>query len=76
MGGAAVVRRGLAQQPSRASGFGAARLAWYEIDFNWYGISLLKKLGLARQIYAVDLAAKAPVSEMASAEVAEDLVSV
>jgi stearoyl-CoA desaturase (delta-9 desaturase) len=51
-------------------------LTWYEIDFNWYGISLLKKLGLARQVYAVDLSTKAPASEMASAEVAEDMVSV
>jgi len=25
-------------------------LKWYEIDFNWYGIWALKKLGLARQI--------------------------
>ncbi len=51
-------------------------LTWYEVDFNWYGISLLKKLGLARQVYAVDLATKTPASEVPSAEVAEDLVSV
>ncbi len=30
-------------------------LKWYEIDLNWYGIWVLKKLGLARQIKKVDL---------------------
>jgi sn-1 stearoyl-lipid 9-desaturase len=30
-------------------------LTWYEIDFNWYGIWALKKLGLARHIYRVKL---------------------
>ena len=30
-------------------------LTWYEIDFNWYGIWALKKLGLARHIYRVRL---------------------
>ncbi len=51
-------------------------LAWYEVDFNWYAISALRKLGLARKVYAVDLATRPPASEMASAEVAEELVSV
>ncbi len=31
-------------------------LAWYEVDLNWYAIWTLKKLGLARQVYSVDLA--------------------
>jgi stearoyl-CoA desaturase (delta-9 desaturase) len=30
-------------------------LKWYEIDFNWYGIWALKKLGLARQIRLTSL---------------------
>ena len=30
-------------------------IAWYEVDLNWYGIWLLKKLGLARHVYRVKL---------------------
>ena len=30
-------------------------LRWYEIDLNWYGIWLLEKVGLARQVYRVHL---------------------
>jgi sn-1 stearoyl-lipid 9-desaturase len=30
-------------------------LKWYEVDFNWYGIWLLKKLGLARQVHVTHL---------------------
>jgi len=30
-------------------------LAWYEFDLNWYGIWLLKRLGLARHVYRVRL---------------------
>ncbi len=30
-------------------------LAWYEFDINWYGIWLLKKIGLARHVYRVRL---------------------
>jgi fatty-acid desaturase len=30
-------------------------LAWYEFDLNWYGIWTLKKLGLAKQVYCVEL---------------------
>jgi stearoyl-CoA desaturase (delta-9 desaturase) len=30
-------------------------LRWYEIDMNWYGIWTLKKLGLARHVYKVEL---------------------
>ena len=32
-------------------------LRWYEIDFNWYGIWLMNKFGLARDIYRVKLSA-------------------
>jgi stearoyl-CoA desaturase (delta-9 desaturase) len=30
-------------------------LKWYEIDLNWYGIWVLKKLGLARKVYTLKL---------------------
>jgi fatty-acid desaturase len=30
-------------------------LKWYEIDFNWYGIWVLKKLGLASHVYRATL---------------------
>ena len=30
-------------------------MAWYEVDFNWWGILLLKKLGLAKKVYAKEL---------------------
>jgi sn-1 stearoyl-lipid 9-desaturase len=36
-------------------------LAWYEFDINWYGIWILKKLGLARHVYRVRLS-KLPVT--------------
>ena len=32
-------------------------LKWYEVDTNWYGIWLLKKLGIAKQVHATKLAA-------------------
>ena len=32
-------------------------LKWYEIDFNWYGIWMLNKLGLARDLRVADLRA-------------------
>jgi stearoyl-CoA desaturase (delta-9 desaturase) len=38
-------------------------LAWYEVDFNWYSIWLLKKLGLAWNVYRVELA-RLPVVPM------------
>ncbi|MEA2543317.1 MAG: sn stearoyl-lipid 9-desaturase, partial [Acidobacteriaceae bacterium] len=30
-------------------------LAWYEVDFNWYGIQALRMLGLARGVKAQKL---------------------
>jgi fatty-acid desaturase len=33
-------------------------LAWYEIDFNWYAIWIMNKLGMARQIYRAKLPSK------------------
>ena len=38
-------------------------LAWYEIDINWYGIWMLQKLGLAKQ---VDSGATSEAEEVAS----------
>ncbi len=29
-------------------------LKWYEIDFNWYGIWLMKKLGLASDVHCAN----------------------
>jgi len=57
-------------------------LAWYEVDFNWYGIWLLRKLGLARDVRVVKLpepktaevVVPAPVAAVA-AEPESDLVS-
>ena len=39
-------------------------LTWYEIDLNWYGIWALKKLGLARHIYKVQLSNLPPKPEL------------
>jgi sn-1 stearoyl-lipid 9-desaturase len=60
-------------------------LAWYEIDLNWYGIWVLQKLGLANQVYTVNLsslkaqetqeAQKAEDGPMVPADPASDLVS-
>jgi sn-1 stearoyl-lipid 9-desaturase len=47
-------------------------LAWYEIDFNWMGISILKWLGLAKDIKVAKLAQPVIVApEPKSAEVPE-----
>ena len=35
-------------------------IAWYEVDFNWYGIWTLQKLGLARKVYRIKLSAMKP----------------
>jgi stearoyl-CoA desaturase (delta-9 desaturase) len=34
-------------------------LKWYEIDFNWYGIWALKKMGLAHNVYVATIPAPA-----------------
>ena len=41
-------------------------MKWYEIDFNWYGIWTLKKLGLAKKVVLVKLD-QLPKVEMPSA---------
>jgi sn-1 stearoyl-lipid 9-desaturase len=61
-------------------------LAWYEIDFNWYAIWTLKKLGLAHDVYSIQLPEKktaaatlaippAAVAPVVAAEAETDLVS-
>ena len=52
-------------------------LKWYEIDFNWYGIWALTKLGLARQVYRVKLSElrRQEEEQGAPAEARAELVS-
>jgi sn-1 stearoyl-lipid 9-desaturase len=59
-------------------------LAWYEVDFNWYGIWALQRVGLATDVYRTKLPEKQsdiedlPDEELAAvaAEPERDLVSV
>jgi len=39
-------------------------LRWYEIDLNWYGIWLLSKIGLAKDVYRYKLSANQQPSEV------------
>ena len=51
-------------------------LAWYEVDLNWYGIWILKKLGLARQVHTVKALAPQREDEILPPEFAQgDVVS-
>jgi fatty-acid desaturase len=43
-------------------------LAWYEVDFNWYGIWTLQKLGLAKDVFRVKLPEERNSSENLPAE--------
>ena len=45
-------------------------LKWWEIDLNWYGIQVLRLLGLARQIKVVDLAKPRLVAQLEDAAAA------
>ena len=38
-------------------------LAWYEVDINWYGIWVLQKLGLAKQVYTYKLSGMKAAAE-------------
>ena len=38
-------------------------LAWYEVDFNWYGICALRALGLAKDIHRIKLPEKNKAAE-------------
>jgi hypothetical protein len=46
-------------------------LKWYEVDTNWYGIWLLKKLGIAKRVHATKLAAMKRAEELAEFAVPE-----
>src|SRR3984957_2134432 len=39
-------------------------MKWYEIDFNWYGIWALQKLGLAKKIYVAKISEKQNEEEL------------
>ena len=48
-------------------------LAWYEVDLNWYGISVLRALGLAKKIKVARLPEKSDEPVNANASVVEML---
>jgi len=55
-------------------------LKWYEIDLNWYGIWMLSKIGLARDVYRYRLSANQEPSEtlpspVVAAQPETDLIS-
>lgn len=50
-------------------------LKWYEIDFNWYGIWLMKKLGLARQVHCAKVLKHQREKDISPKESHSDLVS-
>lgn len=50
-------------------------LRWYEVDTNWYCIWLMKKLGLAWDVYRISLSDKLPVPAMVPVEPERELVS-
>jgi fatty-acid desaturase len=55
-------------------------LAWYEIDFNWYAIWIMNKIGLAKQIYRAKLPSKNSGNEVvdvasAGPDVSRELIS-
>ncbi len=50
-------------------------LKWYEVDFNWYGIWMLKKLGLARQVHCANVTERPRERELVASAAENDLVS-
>ena len=50
-------------------------LAWYEIDLNYYGICILKGLGLAKDVKVVDMPKKLREQEEKLASGKPELVS-
>jgi fatty-acid desaturase len=50
-------------------------LKWYEIDLNWYGIWVMKKIGLARQVHCARIATPMREHEILPAESQSHLVS-
>ncbi len=51
-------------------------LKWYEIDLNWYGIWVMKKIGLARQVYCAKVRWQQRDTNTSPAESHNDMVSV
>jgi sn-1 stearoyl-lipid 9-desaturase len=49
-------------------------LKWYEIDFNWYGIWIMKKLRLARQVHCAKLLTPQHEDEILPAEAQPNLI--
>jgi fatty-acid desaturase len=39
-------------------------MRWFEIDFNWYGIWMMKKMGLAREVYCARMNEKVRENEI------------
>jgi sn-1 stearoyl-lipid 9-desaturase len=50
-------------------------LRWYEVDFNWYGIWLMKKLGLARQVHCAKVATPQHEDQILPAESRREMLS-
>jgi stearoyl-CoA desaturase (delta-9 desaturase) len=50
-------------------------LAWYEVDFNWMGISLLRMLGLAWDIRVAKIAQPVPHEENERLVVGEEIIA-
>ena len=50
-------------------------LKWYEPDLNWYGIWVMKKLRLARQVYCAKVTSKLPHAEVSSAQSHNEMAS-
>ena len=50
-------------------------LKWYEADLNWYGIWVMKKLRLARQVYCAKVSSKLPHTEAVSSKTRGEMAS-
>ena len=50
-------------------------LKWYEPDFNWYGIWVMKKLRLARQVYCAKITSKLPHADVAPSKSHSEMAS-
>jgi fatty-acid desaturase len=50
-------------------------LKWYEIDLNWYGIWVMKKLGLAGQVHCAKVLSQQREKDISPAESRSEFVS-
>lgn len=50
-------------------------LKWYEPDLNWYGIWVMKKLRLARQVYCAKVTSKLPHADVAASKSRNEMAS-